>query len=186
LTDIENIEIMLQMCRCIPNSVYYKKTRNYPGNTELRNQRWILLSKSAHGVRAGWTAFLRPFFSLGIIEPYSIEHPLSTYYLTKMSSDTSFKLNTGATIPAVGLGTWQAPKGEVGKAVEHALKSGYKHIDAAWCYQVSLQQVATSYILISRTKMKSERVSKRLVWTGRISLSLPKCECALVSDGNGG
>jgi len=54
-----------------------------------------------------------------------------------MSSDTSFKLNTGATIPAVGLGTWQAPKGEVGKAVEHALKSGYKHIDAAWCYQVS-------------------------------------------------
>ena len=54
-----------------------------------------------------------------------------------MSSDASFKLNTGATIPAVGLGTWQAPKGEVGKAVEHALKSGYKHIDAAWCYQVS-------------------------------------------------
>jgi glycerol 2-dehydrogenase (NADP+) len=54
-----------------------------------------------------------------------------------MSSDSSFKLNTGATIPAVGLGTWQAPKGEVGKAVEHALKSGYKHIDAAWCYQVS-------------------------------------------------
>jgi glycerol 2-dehydrogenase (NADP+) len=53
-----------------------------------------------------------------------------------MSSDSSFKLNTGATIPAVGLGTWQAPKGEVGKAVEHALKSGYTHIDAAWCYQV--------------------------------------------------
>jgi diketogulonate reductase-like aldo/keto reductase len=103
-----------------------------------------------------------------------------------MSSDTSFKLNTGATIPAVGLGTWQAPKGEVGKAVEHALKSGYKHIDAAWCYQVSLQQVATSYILIGRTKMKSERESKRLVSIGRISLLLRKCECALVSDGDDG
>lgn len=102
-----------------------------------------------------------------------------------MSSDTSFKLNTGATIPAVGLGTWQAPKGEVGKAVEHALKSGYKHIDAAWCYQVRLQQLATSYILIVRTKMKSERELKRLAWTGRISSLLPKCECALapVSDG---
>lgn len=92
-----------------------------------------------------------------------------------MSSDTSFKLNTGATIPAVGLGTWQAPKGEVGKAVEHALKSGYKHIDAAWCYQVSLLLLATSYILMSRTKMKLERESKRLVSIGRIFSLLPKC-----------
>lgn len=56
--------------------------------------------------------------------------------MSSSSSNASFKLNTGATIPAVGLGTWQAPKGEVGKAVEHALKSGYTHIDAAWCYQV--------------------------------------------------
>lgn len=45
------------------------------------------------------------------------------------------KLNTGATIPLIGLGTWQSPKGEVAHAVEHALKSGYKHIDAAFCYQ---------------------------------------------------
>lgn len=31
-------------------------------------------------------------------------------------------------------GTWQAPPGEVAKAVEIALKSGYKLIDAAYCY----------------------------------------------------
>jgi glycerol 2-dehydrogenase (NADP+) len=55
-----------------------------------------------------------------------------------MSAPTSFKLNTGASIPAVGLGTWQAKPGEVRQAVAHALKSGYTHIDCALCYQVCL------------------------------------------------
>lgn len=46
----------------------------------------------------------------------------------------SYKLNTGSLIPAVGLGTWQSGPGEVEKAVFHALKSGYRHIDAAFVY----------------------------------------------------
>ncbi|KAJ0383585.1 hypothetical protein COL922a_010202 [Colletotrichum nupharicola] len=49
-------------------------------------------------------------------------------------SSTSFKLNTGATIPAVGLGTWRSEPGEVRKAVAYALKDGYRHIDAALIY----------------------------------------------------
>ncbi|KFZ03327.1 hypothetical protein V502_11042 [Pseudogymnoascus sp. VKM F-4520 (FW-2644)] len=56
------------------------------------------------------------------------------YYFT-MSVAEQFKLNTGASIPSIGLGTWQAKPGEVGKAVLHALKSGYKHLDCALIYQ---------------------------------------------------
>ncbi|KDE08341.1 glycerol dehydrogenase [Microbotryum lychnidis-dioicae p1A1 Lamole] len=57
----------------------------------------------------------------------------------------SIKLNTGPSIPAIGLGTWQSQPGEVAAAVETALKltrifscpnlhNGYRHIDGAWIY----------------------------------------------------
>jgi diketogulonate reductase-like aldo/keto reductase len=54
-------------------------------------------------------------------------------------ADTTFKLNTGASIPALGLGTWQSDPGEVKKAVSHALSIGYRHIDAG-------EQIAKSNI----------------------------------------
>lgn len=52
-----------------------------------------------------------------------------------MPLPTHFKLNTGARIPAVGFGTWQAAPHEVEKAVEEALKQGYRHIDCAAIYR---------------------------------------------------
>lgn len=45
-----------------------------------------------------------------------------------------FTLNTGAQIPAVGLGTWQSKPKEVQDAVEAALARGYRHIDTAFAY----------------------------------------------------
>jgi L-glyceraldehyde reductase len=51
-----------------------------------------------------------------------------------MAMKRSFKLNSGYSIPAVGLGTWQSGPNEVKEAVAAALKIGYRHIDAAAVY----------------------------------------------------
>lgn len=67
-----------------------------------------------------------------------------------MALDRKFKLNSGFEMPAVGLGTWvsdlfercqaglnhfkQSKPKEVEKAVESALRAGYRHIDAAAIY----------------------------------------------------
>lgn len=48
---------------------------------------------------------------------------------------STFTLNTGATIPAIGLGTWRSTEEEVYNAVITAIKAGYRHIDTAFLYK---------------------------------------------------
>jgi diketogulonate reductase-like aldo/keto reductase len=48
---------------------------------------------------------------------------------------SSYQLNSGHSIPAVGLGTWNSVKeGEVKASVTASIAAGYKHIDCAWVY----------------------------------------------------
>jgi diketogulonate reductase-like aldo/keto reductase len=53
-----------------------------------------------------------------------------------MDLPTRFGLNTGAEVPAVGLGTFQSDDGNsrVKDAARIALKLGYRHIDSAIAY----------------------------------------------------
>ncbi|KAK7044603.1 Aldo-keto reductase [Favolaschia claudopus] len=52
-----------------------------------------------------------------------------------MPASKTVKLNTGAEMPTVGLGTWKSAPGAVEHAVEFALRNGYKHIDTAAAYK---------------------------------------------------
>lgn len=47
----------------------------------------------------------------------------------------TFTLNTGAKIPQLALGTWQATDEECYNSVIYALKAGYRHIDTAALYK---------------------------------------------------
>jgi methylglyoxal/glyoxal reductase len=48
--------------------------------------------------------------------------------------NASLRLNTGAIIPQVGLGVWQAPRGIAREAVRAAIELGYRHVDTARIY----------------------------------------------------
>ena len=56
--------------------------------------------------------------------------PLNSQQVRMATQSTHFKLNTGASIPALGFGTWQDKDAQEG-AVLTALKVGYRHIDGA-------------------------------------------------------
>lgn len=47
---------------------------------------------------------------------------------------TSLPLRSGNAIPQVGLGVWQASRGDAKKAVAAALRLGYRHVDTARIY----------------------------------------------------
>ncbi|KDQ56293.1 hypothetical protein JAAARDRAFT_132718 [Jaapia argillacea MUCL 33604] len=52
-----------------------------------------------------------------------------------MSFGKTLSLNSGVSIPQIGLGTWLSKPHEVENAVEIAVKNGYRHLDLAMVYR---------------------------------------------------
>ncbi|KAL6858229.1 H/ACA snoRNP pseudouridylase subunit [Amphichorda felina] len=100
-------------------------------------------------------------------------------------ADKTFKLNTGAEIPAFGLGTWQGEPGKVKTAVAHALKGGYKLVDCAYCYG-NEDEVGEGLAEAFAAGVKREDVFVMTkVWatyTSRVELGLDKSLKALGLD----
>jgi len=68
-----------------------------------------------------------------ISQQFSSQAPLAQQQARMAHQGTTLKLNTGASIPAIGFGTWQ-DKDAQEPAVTIALKAGYRHIDTARIY----------------------------------------------------
>lgn len=101
-------------------------------------------------------------------------------------ADLTFTLNTGAKMPAVGYGTWQAAPGVVAEGVYHALKSGYRLLDCAYCYGNEAEVGQGLAKAISEGIVKREDVFVvTKVWATyntRVSLGLDKSLAALGVD----
>eukprot|EP00762_Andalucia_godoyi_P001265 ANDGO_04955.mRNA.1 Aldose reductase A len=73
--------------------------------------------------------------------------------------DAFITLNDGHKIPVLGLGTWQAEEGEVGRAVDAALRSGlYVHVDCAQIYDNQEEIGETFHKLFEEGIVKRENV----------------------------
>ncbi|KAK6746296.1 hypothetical protein RB195_012419 [Necator americanus] len=74
------------------------------------------------------------------------------------------KLSSGYEMPLVGLGTWQSKPGEVGKAVEAAIKAGYTHLDCAWIYGNQVEVGETLKRLFSSSYKREKIFITSKVW----------------------
>jgi len=67
-------------------------------------------------------------------------------------------------MPRFGLGTWLSKPGEVQKAVEHAIDSGYRHIDGAFCYENESEVGTAIKNKIAAGVVKREEI----FWTSKV------------------
>jgi len=81
-----------------------------------------------------------------------------------MSLRKVLSLNTGKTIPQIGLGTWLSKPGEVKQAVEWAVEAGYRHIDAAKIYENQEEVGAALKSVIPRLVKREELFITSKLW----------------------
>ncbi|KAF5382622.1 hypothetical protein D9615_002763 [Tricholomella constricta] len=88
---------------------------------------------------AASTLAVTVFYGLQHVSRTGFPHIFRTFCSKSLHGSSTqlpshYTLPSGDKIPSVALGVWQAGKGEVGAAVQTALKAGYRHIDGAWRY----------------------------------------------------
>jgi alcohol dehydrogenase (NADP+) len=81
-----------------------------------------------------------------------------------MSAEPVGKLNSGATIPLRGFGTWKAEPGVVGESVKTAYDVGYRHFDCAAIYQNEKEIGQAFSELFSRGVKRSDIFVTSKVW----------------------
>ncbi len=83
-----------------------------------------------------------------------------------------FPLASGASIPAIGLGTWQGSNAELSEAVKCAINVGYRHIDAAAVYvnEIGVGQGVKEILAQKKIKREDLFITSKL-WN---SYHLPK------------
>lgn len=100
--------------------------------------------------RNGSAPLLRFYFSLHLgflrfLDAVSDGGPPLTFFSISEHPDMAklhtFKLNTGALIPSVGMGCWRGQPGlgpdkELMRSLKLAIQAGYRHLDTASMYQV--------------------------------------------------
>ncbi|MDR6300403.1 aldo/keto reductase [Mesonia maritima] len=70
----------------------------------------------------------------------------------------NLEFKNGDKMPVIGLGTWKSKPKEVEKAVEHALKNGYRHIDCAAVYGNETEVGNALQNVFKEGKVKREEV----------------------------
>ncbi|DAA77774.1 TPA_exp: Uncharacterized protein A8136_6320 [Trichophyton benhamiae CBS 112371] len=85
-----------------------------------------------------------------------------------MSRNITFKLSNGVTIPGLGFGTFsnEGSKGEAYKAVLHALRTGYRHLDCAWFYlnEDEIGQAIQDFLKENTSVKRSDLFITTKVW----------------------
>lgn len=76
-----------------------------------------------------------PIPDASVARKSTITAPLSVVNMSTLSISTKHRMPSGHDIPALGYGVYQTPAAECAEVVEHALKSGYRHVDSAVAYR---------------------------------------------------